>query len=243
MYHLKLRTPHKGQVKECTMIFADNSFPHVMDLMTRLVQEDHSIKANSIIVSDWQDEESVKQARKVRAEIRALFEKVDRRRKDLKNFIDKKGKEVTAQIEKPIKYLDSQIAIRETELKRQAEEDNRKRQEIVLAREAELRQYGCDVALMHLDPDFCNDEKYQALLTKAKQDFEARLIAEELVRKEQEAKEKELEELRALKAKFDNVPSESTNTRVNAILETYQSKIDLAYRIIELEDELNAISF
>lgn len=226
-------------------------------------------QAYSIKVSSWEDEENCKAARKLRTEIKAVFEKVDRRRKDLKNFIDKKGKAVTALIDEPIKYLDSQIAIRDSEIKRQKEEAEKAIQDTIKERSAQIEAEGDDVEAYFLHPEACNEEKFQKLLAKAKESRairEAKEAQELKEAQEREAKERadqaELAKLRAEneKLKVASVPfdiqkeSEAIVFNAGAHPESKVGKINLlniyleqytlegaCLRIIELESKVKAL--
>jgi hypothetical protein len=221
-------------------------------------------QAFSIVVSDWQDEENTKKARKLRTEIKALFEKVDRRRKDIKNFIDKKGKEVTSKIEEPIKYLDSQIAIRDNEIKRQKEEAQRIIDETIQSRWHRLQEFNYAVDSYMLHPDTCSEEKFLGLVALAQDFFKAK--EEEKRKTEEEAKAiaAELEILRAqnklLEKKLEiqetqinlaeptphinsNSPilTEQEEERIVELLEQYATRYDLALYVIKLEKEVSDI--
>jgi hypothetical protein len=160
------------------------------DVYKRQVIDDLNKKAKEIVVVDWQDEENVKKAKSLKSEINGLFKKIDRRRIDLKKFVDAKGKIVTALIQEPMTYLDTQIAIRDKELKRQEEEIEAKIQKTINDRVALLAVEGMETQRFFLHPDACDEPTFQRMLMDAKELKDLRTLRaqqQELVDKNKDA--------------------------------------------------------
>ena len=176
---------------------------------TSEVLEKLTLDASQIVVKDWQDEENYKKAKSLRTKINSLYDKVNRRKIDLKNLIEDKAKLILIEIDKPLDHLSAQLKVRDDELKRQKAENQKKLNEIASLRFEELSKYE-DATSYMLHPDYCDEEKYQLLLAKAK--------------------------LQPKKSQAQETPTE--NNRINEILKEYPTNYLLASRIVELENIL-----
>ncbi len=161
--------------------------------LQQAVIDDLNERAEAVVVSNWQDQENYKLAKTLKSEINGLFKKIDRRRIDIRKFIDVKGKEVLADLEKPMKYLDSQMAIRDDEIARQKEEVEAKIQGIIKQRSEALAKEESIVQDFLLHPDACTDEAFEKMLADAKELKELRVLKAEKDAEEAKAKDALLE--------------------------------------------------
>lgn len=223
-------------------------------------------KAESIVVKDWQDEVSVKAAKELKSTLKSLVDKLNRRRIDVKKSIEGSAQEVIQKFEAPLKYLDTQIAVRTDEVERQKREEEKRIQGIIDQRSALIKEQGGDVELYFLHPEACDDVKFEKYLNEAinnrklREESEAREKAErERLEAERIAKDVEIEQLKkqlaekevpkevpqavqTIVAALDNQePSEDT-FRIMQVLQRYPTEVAKARRIIELEDKLSGFN-
>ena len=191
--------------------------------LSRMLEE-----ASKIKVIDWQDETNYLSAKEAYKIARSLFNKVEKRREELKRPILDAGKKLDAEANKIKKriteitdILQKQLDVVELELKRQEQEAEAEKQQIINERVQELQSYGADTQIYLLDPEFCNEEKYSKILSEARDKFSR-----------EEAKKKIL------------APSlENTDKKQQRIIHYIESlSLEQACTmIVELEDKLSAV--
>ena len=227
--------------------------------LQQAVIDDLNERAEAVVVSNWQDQENYKLAKTLKSEINGLFKKIDRRRIDIRKFIDVKGKEVLADLEKPMKYLDSQMAIRDDEIARQKEEVEAKIQSIIKQRSEALAKEESIVQDFLLHPDVCTDEAFEKMLADARELKELRILKAEKDAEEAKAKDalleaqaKEIESLKVMahgkEALYLPVPSELTkvvlggvSSEMEKVSQEFPDYVSALEGIIALRQKIEAL--
>lgn len=159
-----------------------------------VVLEKLSKEVEAIKLSDWQDEETYKIAKKKKTEIKVLFDKLDRRRKDVKTVIENSAQIVLGEVSSLMDKLAEQMAIRTDEIARQKKEI----QDKVDAQNAERRQklLAVNAPIAMLNYEVLNDENFELLLQRETEAAQMREAEKQRLEAEQKSKDEELQILR-----------------------------------------------